>query len=515
MNEFDSTFDDAFRERVTQYRDLKAKGSDDAAIEYYLEYLLPIIIAKVRNDYDTGPLPKQAKVLVTLLGRTMTPSIITIELVRPKYLIVVSTKETTKNFKRIKKWLADHSENVLLSDEHQKEIVIDHLQCDKMYAKVRQARQELDIPPTKSTDSVPLLVDITGGSKLMSSVAAQIAWSHPHYATSYVDFNGSPGSEQFVILPKPATLMAERDFITATDLFNRGLFHYAEIEFKKAANSMYQPDDARFRWALAEVYHHWSLFEFTKNNFTPKLERLTSKLEQQRYDLPTNFVTRLELQIKILTSLSQPGTKGAESQHYFGISLYLLAQHHDRHNRPAFAILLFYRCIENCLKNQLKSEMPGFSCRSPKWSLLEQSVEDFDEKYTQWSKEVYGDDREISRPPTVGLIASALLLMLTGDSLLTTALDYIFEDDKSEYSINSHARRIAILKKLRSLCECRNDSILAHGISTVSEDALKDIQKACKNILKTQFESNNNSNGLQQSFEKFVKMVDFVHLSEH
>ncbi|MFT4975232.1 MAG: hypothetical protein ACI8S6_001119, partial [Myxococcota bacterium] len=161
---------------------------------------------------------------------------------------------------------------------------------------------------------------------------------------------------------------------------------------------------------------------------------------------------RLSLQLTFLTQLVE------KDRLALLMNLLLLGRHYHSQHRHDFAAMLFYRAIEGCLREGLRSSAPDLTTRAPDYALLCGAGSPFPTEaellaaYQNLCKKLYGDRPE-QLPHRLGCIDTAALLYLLKDPMLRRA----------------ELHTLKALGHLRQLGEIRNMSILAHGYESVSE----------------------------------------------
>ncbi len=174
---------------IDQWMDL-IKENRLEADKFYYKHIFPIISSRFIQNYHH----KKYDYLISLVGFSERPIILSILAIRPKNVLFLYTEETKDKIPLI-------SEMVKLSSSQMKRAKIGASSECEIHKAIKQ--YAADIEKSK------ILVDITGGKKSMIGAAAQIALSL-QIDTGYIDGEyihdlrqPRPGTEYFRILEPP------------------------------------------------------------------------------------------------------------------------------------------------------------------------------------------------------------------------------------------------------------------------------------------------------------------------
>ena len=521
-----------FDKLLEEYNRLKDSSNKTEAPEFYLERLLPQIIIAVNDDYVDRYDGEHFEILVTLLGDRIQTTLTSIELVKPTHIVVITSKEKLSQLARVKEWISKHSKAPPIADANIHYILVDSIVSQDIYSRAKAKIEEIQRQTDDHEVKTSVLCDITGGTKNMSAVTAYLAWNRS-YKVAYLQFDGTIGSEKFYLLGRPEKVMAERDFDEAVSRFDDGDYKHAEKKFADVAGRLVSPEKAYFGRELSDVYKHWREFQVTGPKFFEKLKRLEVRLEGMP-QIREATRKKLTLQIRTLRIMSSSQTETAGDRHYSLTSFFLLAKDNMKQQRKAFAAMLYYRTLEGCLKFRLESRIDGFKCNKPDWEKFEGKIPRLSAKFQFLAKVVHEDSCNISLPPRVGLMSAALCLILLQDNMVKdevlspNAMGKTATEEDVPRNVRAGRIRkwrnrnkfIATLSQIEFLCKllectsCRNQSILAHGMEPVQDDALENLAAITKSILQFQHTKCMRINKQLPTFENFVERMMFVRFPE-
>ena len=414
----------------------------EQARRYRLTELLPVTVAQARRN--SAKVPREpVDLLVSLSGFSPETTILAYELLRPERLMIIGSDATRASVDVIHDAL-----RLPLSR-------LDVRYCDptdplRIYQFVQEAAQSA--PSRSDGGRTRVIIDITGGKKVMSASAA-LAAAQLDLPLCYIDGvfdpelrQSEPGTERLVILPNPTALFGDRELDVALVAFRHGAYAAAHARFAEVADAAYEPARARFLRDLADVYQAWCDLDFP--GLPERVRAMRARLADASYRPSTALVQRLREQLTFLDTLAaQPDGPPLV------LNFYLLGEHYRRLGRHDFAALLYYRTVESSLAGRLTSIASGFSPAGPDYALLPADPAELGARYRAAATAVHG--REVSGlPARVGLMDSALLLYLLDDPV---AARLGLANEKA-------------LRHLSGLTESRNRSVLAHGTRTVTAE---------------------------------------------
>ena len=376
--------------------------------------------------------------LVSLSGFSPETTILAFRLLRPVRLMIIGSDATWSSLDTIQSALS-------LPLSQIRTHAVEPTDPIKIYQLIKEVVRPAR---TGAAERPNVLIDITGGKKVMSASAA-LAAAQLDLPMCYIDstFDAEmrqsvPGTERLVIIPNPTKMFADRELDAALVAFRHGAFTAARERFAEVADSAYEPARARFLRDLAAVYEAWCDLNFAEIGGRVRIVR--TRLADPGHQLSVDALRRLRVQLDFLDAL----TVATDSS--LLLSFHLLGQHYLRLGRNDFGALLCYRTIETCFAQRLAGIAPGFQTGSPDYALLTDDVMDLEARYREVSAEVHGA-QPAGLPTLIALMDSALLLRALDDPLMRQ-LDL------------SSGRG---LRHLKNIILVRNHSVLAHGTETI------------------------------------------------
>jgi CRISPR-associated protein (TIGR02710 family) len=417
----------------------------EQARRYRLTELLPATVAQARRnsaDVPRGPID----LLVSLSGFSPETTILAFELLQPQRLMIIGSDSTRASVDVIN----DALKLPLSRLDMRYGDPTDPL---KIYQFVQEAAQTA--PPARDGGRPRIIIDITGGKKVMSASAA-LAAAQLDLPLCYIDGKfdpelrqSEPGTERLVILPNPTALFGDRELAAALVAFRHGAYAAAHDRFAEVAEAAYEPARARFLRDLSDVYQAWCDLDFA--GLQQRVRLMRGRLADASYRVSASLVHRLHEQLEFLDLLAaQPDGPPLL------LNFYLLGEHYRRLGRHDFAALLYYRTIESSFALRLASVAPGFSCSQPDYALLQDDLSELAARYQAAATAVHGGE-VATLPLRIGLMDAALLLHLRGDTILELL----------------HITKEKALLHLNGLIRSRNQSVLAHGTESVTPDLSK------------------------------------------
>lgn len=176
---------------LEEWKELASHGNFKLAESLYFEKLFPEVIEKF-SDENAHYFKGEERILISMLGFSPEPLILTAKAVRPTTHFIVTTEIREEIIDRIEEYLDNDFELIILKDSD--------------FATVYKSLKELFL----RFDSNYITLDITGGKK--STVASAAIFGKDYRATiTYVDFKEYikelrkplPGSEELNIVYDP------------------------------------------------------------------------------------------------------------------------------------------------------------------------------------------------------------------------------------------------------------------------------------------------------------------------
>jgi hypothetical protein len=409
----------------------------EQARRFRLTELLPAVVEQAKINSTDVPRDR-VDLLVSLSGFSPETTIIAFRLVQPEQLMIIGSDATLSSLDTIQGAL-----NLPFSRIRSHSVE----PTDPM--KIYQLINEAVRPAGNGGAARPtILIDITGGKKVMSASAA-LAAAQLDLPMCYIDSTfdpelrqSLPGTERLVIIPNPTKMFADRELDAALVAFRHGAFTAARARFAEVAESAYEPARARFLRDLAAVYEAWCDLNFTEIGERVRIMR--TRLTDPGHRVSADALRRLRVQLDFVDALTVAPDASLL------LNFFLLGQHYLRLGRNDFGALLYYRTVESCFAQRLAGIAPGFQTGSPDYALLADDVTVFEARYCEVGAEVHGT-------PAAGLPA---LIALMDAALLLYALD-----DPLMRQLNLSSGRG--LRHLKDIIRVRNHSVLAHGTTTI------------------------------------------------
>lgn len=447
----------SFAERVAAMRRIERGeqqyGDGSPALQataYYLDHLLDDAVARARAASD---LPRRkVDVLISLCGFAATPTVLTYELLRPRRLVVITSRDAPDSVDLIGQRLVGPNRLRFQDFRH---VLVDASDPLDMYQNI--ARE------LSGRDGRHAVIDITGGRKVMSAAAALAAWQL-NLGLTYIENQFDPmtrqlrhGEVRLIALENPTTLFGEQELARALETFRSGAFEAARRRYDEIAERIAVPGRARLMRALAELYRTWCDLDLAA--LPSAVSGVEQSLRQGRRELSPATAATVDRQLAFARRLA------AGEPTAFVVCFYVLGRHYQQLGRHDFAALLFYRTVEACLTTRLRHRYPGFEPDDCDWTLLGDPAA---------VRAGYAAVSRSLRPPSpagppnrLTLFAAAILLASLDDEL---------------------ARRTGLvdperLHELRERTWARNKSVLAHGTEPIAEVHTESLRQEASGLL--------------------------------
>jgi hypothetical protein len=457
MSLFDQTT--ARLHRIERGEESYGEGAfSEQALRFYLDNLLDEVVERAEARSDPRP-SQPVELLISLCGFSPLTMILAYRLLRPGQLLVLFSEDGRAGIDVIAEYVVGRS-GFRYSD----------LMCRPCvptdpHAVYRVVKEVLDGVRTPAEQPYVVL-DITGGRKVMSAAAALAAWQL-NLTLCYVEADYDPrarrpvvGSDRLLILGNPAELFGEQAMAAALQTFASGAFEAATKQYDDLCDTIAEPTRARFMRALSSLYRAWCDLDLAQ--LPTCLEAVTATLARVRHLITSDVEQRIAVQVEFLQRLSEG------DMDCLRVCFFVLGEHYREIGRHDFAALLFYRTIEGCLAGRLEQRAPGFTCDRPDYHLLTSEVERLRDDYARLCTSI-GKDPGVTLPPTIGLMNAALILAALDDPLLETA----------------RLTGSKALGHLSTLATARNRSVLAHGNRTVDPGQSKVLEGKARAVLRS------------------------------
>ncbi|KYF48531.1 hypothetical protein BE04_37725 [Sorangium cellulosum] len=438
-------------------------GKGDFAAQartYWLAELAEFLSERLRERLRAaGKLPEDVGLLVSNAGFTPETTILMARALRPRRVVVILSGEAYDSVDVIGDYL--HQRGLRLRD-------FLHERCNPTDLSLFEAVRRAVEGHRQDEKGGEVLIDVTGGKKIMSAAAAMAAWEMD-LRIVYTDCTfdptrriAIPGTEEVVLLDNPSLRFGGEEVRRADQDFNSGAYEAARTSYGHLADRLSAPARARFLRDLAALYDAW------RNLDLDQLKRLLPTM-RARLDEPDPLARALRPSIEahldfIVRLIDEEAVARA-------MTLLLLGDANADAARNDFAALFFYRTIEASLAGRLGQRYPGFRVDSPDYSKIDADVTGLEQRILVAAREVLSADVK-GLAPKLGLMDCAILLFAVGDELLPRA----------------GMRDVKAVKDLQGLANVRNQSILAHGYKSVATKNVEGLRRKARALLKAHWE---------------------------
>jgi hypothetical protein len=431
-----------------------------AAEDFYFETILPPLLATLERRPSHQALRAQGyDTLVSLMGFSPETTVMSAALLRPQTLLVVLSEKAEASYDRAHAFLTAHK---ILRHSQIEKVTIPPTDPRTIYNEIRHAV----LRGGAAGGARKRIFDVTGGKKIMSATAGQVAWE-ADWPLCYIESGAYdpalrrplPGHEELMFLPSPSQRHAREARKTALGIYRSRNYVAAADAF---AASLPLGTENRLECLgldLCRVYALWADLDLPK--LGDSLQRLAQRLGEPRIlDLLRGGradADALARHVQALGAVAR-GDRMALIATFLELGvLYSRAHRHD------FACLLAYRAMEALVEHALKTVAgDAFDRESPDYRLLGDPVE-LAARYTALSEKI-GGQPERALPAQIGFLNGLMLLCL---------VDHVharFERPMAELSF---------IQMLRAEARRRNASVLAHGGRTLGEtDSATILEKA-------------------------------------
>lgn len=429
----------------------EGKPAEQATNYRFDQMMDEIVEAAKKNTLESGDQIPEVDLLVSLSGFSPATTILAYNLLKPKEILVITSHEAEEGIDTIATHIIGPKKLNHRQFKQTKCVPTDPLGIYKI------VKQEIMERKARTKEPVRAIIDITGGKKVMSATGALAAWQLDLplcYIESKYDpelRQPVPGSEVLLLLKNPTTLFCDEEMKRANTLFNEGAFNAAKKAYEGLEERVQSPQLARFRKDLAGLYNAWCNLDL--DTLAVCVADTGKRLNEPHLDLDHSTAQKIRTQLEFLEKVR------TKDSHSLILCYFLLGEHYFRLKRHDFAALLYYRTIEACLKEHLEQSYPGFSTKTPDYSLLG-NPDELENAYLEISRTINREYVVKSLPRPIGLMNAAGILYC-----LRNPFTGLAEIDTPER-----------LKHLLKLAESRNQSVLAHGYQTITADQGKSLR---------------------------------------
>lgn len=453
----------SFKSKINHWNKLKGESQHAAAQEYYWAEMFPTIIRNVRARSQKQR--KKYQCLISLVGFSPAPIILTIKTLEPEFVLFLHTKDTQNQLDVIVE------KSGLKPSAYRPQPVSDS-KTEDVYLAIKKLISEF---PDQS-----IAVDITGGKKSMVGGAA-IAGALTGCDIFYIDFSEYdkqgrqpvPGSEYLNFLSNPFVIFGDLEFEEGKQLFNKGNYYAAAHIFGELSEKIPQNEQAVFLQFLSQMFKEWDEY-----NFPAAQDACDNALKQaKRCHIYSKLWEALAEKSQLLERLKSGDATSLVLNHYF------TSRRMAERGRYDFAALLLYRTLEMAFATHLISAF-HFNVDDADYATL---PDDIEQKYFNAGKSIYGKRYENEPLPRILGLMNAYQLLLGLD-------DPIIREENP--------------KRILGIAQLRNRSILAHGTNSVSASVYQKILDCFFPYLQ-RFAEIYFENGKMESFEDMYGFLRF------
>lgn len=459
-------------ELIEEY--LRIRSEDIVASKYfYFQQLMPrfrpllesrpehvaIREAQHREGFST---------LVSLMGFSPETTVHAAVILRPKKLVVAYSENGRETARPAFEYL--QRENIVDVLDTQP-VPIDAFNPQDIYDKLRQYLRDNEKSLAEADNVQPanaVIVDITGGTKLMSASSGALAWES-NLRLCYLNGGWNPQqgasglaqTSQMMIFRNPSRKNGYQRRYEALDHYRRGDFVAGIEGFEESQRLI---DDSFFdllAYELCCTYRLVTQFDFeATGEAISRLEGVLSIAGVRRL-----YENRLNVQphVEHLRRFAERDPQTIIA------ALFELAEIYVRRKRYDFAGLLFYRAMEALVEVGLKNLAPDFEMNKPDFSLLSINEEVLRKEYARLSPDGSG----------TAVLPRGELRLLSGFGVLCVLDDQIplrfMNAGETELRNAEKSGRLAVGNLMR-LAEIRNQSYLAHAFRTLSQEECENIR---------------------------------------
>jgi len=437
------------------WMDLLQRDAQEAS-QYYFDNILPEVLDHLTANGVALPEEERPDLLVSLMGFSPETTVISAAMVRPGRLVVIYSKETEQYFDIAAQFLTSRK-------------IIPFSALNQEAVNPTNAAEIYKVVYNRIDRRKPAIIDVTGGKKVMSATAAQVAWELG-MRLCYIESDRyspelrrpAPGSEQLIILPDPSQQRGRQARRRAMDIYASGNYALAEEFFTESLKVNRDNRLDELSRALCRCYAAW--MDLDQARLSGAVEEAASLGTHNRMEALVagnfpQFHDHLAAHHKVAR-----GDRVALLATYLQLAnLYREQQRHD------FSCLLSYRSMEALVEEELLQKAGGeFDTGRPDYGRLGDRDE-LEQAYIALSRQVDERSSETGLPRKVGFIAGFALLCLLNPDL-----------PRQTFPGNEDAA--GALQGLRALAGRRNGSVLAHGHKSLEPDDSRLLMEAARRL---------------------------------
>jgi len=406
----------------------------------------------------------QYRHLISLVGFSPEPIILTIRALKPEKVYFIATDDTENQLDLIVEKCN------LKPSQYYKEIV-DSSRTAEVYAAIKKF--SAGISPRE------LAIDITGGKKSMVGGGAE-AGGLLGCAVFYVDYaeydkdlrKPKPGTEFLNFLENPYEVFGDIEIGRALSLYEKGEYSAAMEILGQLIKRVPDPSELEIKLQIICLTQNWEDYQFEK-----ALRNAENVLDlMHRYRRLQNLKPVIEDKKALLQLMcGEDAEKWIVNNH-----LFLSERYHGR-GKNDFAILLLYRTMEMILNHRLASAY-GILASAPDYErypgLLEQYREQVLSVYREQARKPEG------LPIKIGLMAAAMLLKVFDDAFMkeTDLINLNQEAEKRNTGILAHGIRPNTAKQYQAMTKAFMPVIQNFMVHNFPDDTLQNLRDKYENI---------------------------------
>lgn len=425
----------------SQWLDFQKQQLKNKADEIYFEKILPFLVEKFKQTYADQI--TQCQYLISLVGMSPEPIILTIKTLEPREILFLYTPDTQK-------YLDFIGEHLKLRLSVFQRACISGSKTEEVYQEIRKF---LD-----NKNPLNCFIDITGGKKSMVGGAAEAAGILGARVV-YVDnqkYNEElrrpmPGSEYLNFLENPYIVFGEIDIQEALQLYQAGSYNEALHILLRLKKKIAEIQKLDILITIVSMHNLWEEHQFEKAYH--QAQNCLHMISQ--YRLGQEFKTAVEKKRDLLNILMDE----SQNRIYLVFHQYFLAQRYFERKKFDFAVLMLYRTIEMIFSVQLYQKYHIDTNNAN----LDEDYPLLLAQYNNLLEEAYQKRavRINKFPQKLGFMNNVIILRAFKDSLL------------EGYD----------LKEIRERSDLRNKSFLAHGLKPSTSADYETMEKFFKPIV--------------------------------
>ncbi len=426
-------------ELINHWIFLQKEKKEKEASDWYWQKLWPYVLKSFLAK--SAPYTGKFDVLISLVGFSPEPVILTILALKPKEVKFIISEET-------KPILDIIVQKTGLKPSQFDSLTVASSNIEDVYEAIRNSVRDKDLGK--------VAIDITGGKKSMVGGAAQAA-GYLGCAAFYVDYSEynkafrkpTPGSEYLNFLRNPYEIFGELELDRAMELYRAGDYSAALEILSRLLSRAPEIKAARIKKEIFAMHQAWEsyLFEKAKKHAKEALKWIDT------YHQYTNLIECLQDKIDVLDKILNQ-----ESQ-WIVLNHYAMALQFAKRLKYDFAIMLLYRTLELIIAYRLNKEYQ-LDVNNPDYS----KFPDMLKHYNRLLPEIYEKRAKLQKnlPLKVGLMAGISLLAILDDLLV----------------------KDISLKDIRMQADNRNKGILAHGLKPNTKKQFEAMNRHFQVIIK-------------------------------